>query len=311
MRKRRAEQHSRRRGTVVRSGVAACCEAGLVSRVRIAVATEVMLLLGLCAFLAAAFLVERGAGLEGAVRLGPIGQLAFASLPALLWLGYFRAQDSQESEPRPLVFLLFLAGALVAGPAADLAVQLALAPDVAAAPEFDRLSPERLVAAFLVVAVAQELAIYLVVRYSVYPMAEIAQPIDGLIYTTAVALGFAAFRSHQYLGALKGEVILSVGAARVASFTLAHASFAAVLGLAIGWAKFSPWGPIKRALVLCGGLAAAVWLDGLFSAVESAIAAPGLGFSPWRAVAFAFGFAVAVFIAISLPLRRLTARVAG
>jgi hypothetical protein len=44
---------------------------------------------------------------------------------------------------------------------------------------------------------------------------------------------------------------------------------------------------------------------------ESAIAAPGLGFSPWRAVAVAFGFAVAVFIAVSFPLRRLTARRAG
>ena len=279
-----------------------------MSRVRIAVATEVMLLLGLCAFLAAAFLVERGAGLEGAVSLGPIGQLAFAALPALLWLGYFRAQDIQEAEPRPLVFALFLAGALIAGPAADLAIQLALAPDVAAAPDFDRLGAERLVSAFLVVAVAQQLAIYLVVRYSVYPMAEIAQPIDALIYTTAVALGFAAFRSHQYLDALRGEVILSIGAARVVSLTLAHASFAAVLGLAIGWAKFSPFGPIKRALVLLGGLSAAVLLDGLFSVAESAIAAPGLGFSPWRAVAFAFGFAVAVFIAVSFPMRRLTAR---
>ncbi len=279
-----------------------------MSRVRIAVATEVMLLLGLCAFLAAAFLVERGAGLEGAVKLGPVGQLAFASLPALLWLGYFRAQDTQEAEPRPLVFALFLAGALIAGPAADLAIQLALAPDVAAAPEFDRLGPDRLLSAFLVVAVAQELGIYLVVRYSVYPMLEIAQPIDGLIYTTAVALGFAAFRSHEYLGALHGEVVLSVGAARVVTHTLAHASFAAVLGLAIGWAKFSPYGPFKRALVLCGGLFGAVVLDGLFSSVESAIAAPGLGFSPWRAVAFAFGFAVAVFIAVSMPLRRLTAR---
>ena len=279
-----------------------------MSRVRIAVASEVMLLLVLCAFLAAAFLVERGAGLEGAVRLGPVGQLAFAALPGLLWLGYFRAQDSQLAESRPLVFALFLAGGLIAGPAADLAIQLALAPDVASAPAFDRLGGERLVAAFLVIGLAQELTIYLVVRYSVYPMAEIAQPIDGLIYTTAVALGFAAFRSHQYLDALHGEVILSVGAARVVSTTLAHASFAAVLGLAIGWAKFSPYGPLKRALVLGGGLGAAVLLDGLFSVAESAIAAPGLAFSPWRGVAFAFGFAVAVFIAVSLPLRRLTAR---
>jgi RsiW-degrading membrane proteinase PrsW (M82 family) len=304
------EQHSRRRDIVRSHAAFAACRAGLVSRVRIAVATEVMLLLGLCAFLAAVFLVERGAGLEGAVHLGPVGQLAFAALPALLWLGYFRAQDTHEPDPRPLVFLLFLAGALIAGPAADLAIQLAVAPDVAAAPEFDRLGADQLVAAFLVVAVAQELAIYLLVRYSVYPMAEIAQPIDGLIYTTAAALGFAAFRGHQYLGALHGEVILSVGAARVVSLTLAHASSAAALGLAIGWAKFSPVGPLRRALILFGGLGAAIFLDGLFAAVEGAIAAPGLGFSPWRAVAFAFGFAVAVFIAISLPMRRLTARAA-
>jgi RsiW-degrading membrane proteinase PrsW (M82 family) len=279
-----------------------------VSRVRIAVATELMLLLGLCAFLAAAFLVERGAGLEGAVRLGPIGQLAFAALPALLWLGYFRAQDSQEAEPRPLVVALFLAGGLIAGPAANLVIELALAPDVAAGPGFDRLGPAQLVSTFLIVALVQELAIYLVVRYSVYPMVQVAEPIDGLIYTTAVALGFATYRSHQYLGDLGGEVILSVGAARVVSATLAHASFAAVLGLAIGWAKFSPVGPIKRGLILFGGLGGAVLLSGIFSLVEGVIAAPGLAYSPWRAVMFAFGFAVAVFIAASFPLRRLTAR---
>lgn len=281
-----------------------------MSRVRIAVATEVMLLLGLCAFLAAVFLVERAAGLSGAVHLGPVGQLAFAALPALLWLGYYRAQDAHEPEPRPLVIAMFLAGALIAGPAGDLAIQLAMAPDVAAAPDFDRLGGDQLVAAFLVVGVAHELAVYLLVRYSVYPMAQLAQPIDGLIYTTAAALGLAAFRSHQFLAGLHGEVILSVGAARVVSLTLAHASAAAALGLAIGWAKFSPVGPLKRALILLGGLGAAILLDGLFAAVDSAIAAPGLGFSPWRAVAFAFGFAVAVFIAISLPMRRLTARAA-
>lgn len=280
-----------------------------MSRVRTVVATEIILLFGLLTFVAAAFLVERGARLDEAVSLGPIARIAFAALPGVLWVVTFRARDAGELQPRPLVFGLFLAGALIAGPVASLVLELALPPDVAAAPVFDRFGAERLVTAFLVVAVAQELAIYAVVRYSVYPLPALAQPIDGLVYATAVGLGFAAFRSHQYLTALGGEVVLSVGAARVAATTLGHACFAAVLGLAIGWAKFSPLGGWRRSGVLWAGLAGAVLLSGLFATVEGAIAAPGLGFAPWRAIAFAFGFAVVVLIAVSFPMRRISARV--
>jgi RsiW-degrading membrane proteinase PrsW (M82 family) len=279
-----------------------------VSRVRTAVATEVLLLFGLCVFVVAAFLIERGAGLDHAVRIGTVPRLAFASVPALLWLGYFQVRDAQEHQPKPLVFGLFLAGALVAGPAADLLIDLASAHDPAAAPGFARFGAERVLSAFLVVGVAQEFAKYAVVRYTVYPLPEVAHPIDGLVYTTAVGLGFAAHQAFEVMSAGNGEVLLSVAAAQIVTVTLAHASFAAVLGLGLGWAKFTQHAPGRRALVLGGGVAAATGLNGTFSLVEGAIAAPGLEAAPWREVAFAFGFATLVLIAVSFPMRRVVAR---
>ncbi len=275
-----------------------------MSRVRIVVATEVVLFLGLIAFVIAAFLVERAAGLEGPISLGPMARIALAAAPSALWLGYFRAQESQERDPLPLVLVMFLAGALIAGPLASFAVDQALRPDVAAGPDFDRFGAERLVTAFLVVAVAQELCKYAAVRYTVFSLPDLGSPIDGMIYTTAVGLGFATFRAHVYLSDLDGQVVLSLAAARVAVTTLAHACFAAFLGLAIGWAKFSSRTAWRRNLVLLAGLLVAVGLNGGFSVAEAAVSVPGLAFEPWRSVAFGFGFAAAVLILFSFVLRR-------
>ena len=62
--------------------------------------------------------------------------------------------------------------------------------------------------------------------------------------------------------------------------------------------------------MLGGGLALATLLNGAFGVVEQAIAAPGLEIAPWRGVAFAFGFAALVLVAISFPMRRMVAAAA-
>jgi RsiW-degrading membrane proteinase PrsW (M82 family) len=209
-----------------------------------------------------------------------------------------------------MVVVIYLGGALIAGPVASFAVDQALVPDAAASPEFARFSADRLASAFLVVAVAQELCKYAVVRYTVYSLPDLGDPVDGLVYVTAVGLGFATYRAHQYLSDLHGHALLSVAAARVAVITLAHACFAAALGLAIGWAKFSSHTPWRRSMVLFGGLLGAASLNGAFSLVEAAVSAPGLGFDPWRSAAFAFGFAAAVLIAFSFVLRRILRAIA-
>lgn len=264
-----------------------------------------ILFLGLLAFVVAAFLVERGAGLDGPVSLGPIARILFAAAPSILWLGYFRARDRENPDPLRLVFVMYLGGALIAAPVASFAIDVALVPEVAGSAGFARFSGERLATAFLVVAMAQELCKYAVVRYTVYRLPDLGDPLDGLVYATAVGLGFATFRAHHFLAELDGQVVLSVGAARVAVTTLGHACFAAVLGLAIGWAKFAPGHGWRRSVMLLAGVLAAALLNGLFGVVEAAISVPGLGFAPGRSVAFAFGFSAAVLIGFSFVLRRV------
>jgi len=265
----------------------------------------VILFLGLLAFVAGAFLVERGAGLDGPLSFGPLARIALAAAPGALWLAYFRGRDGQAAEPMQLVFVMYLGGALIAGPVATFAVERALIPDVAAGPAFERFGAERLVAAFLVVAVAQELCKYAVVRYTVYSLPDLGDPVDGLVYMTAVGLGFATYRSHEFLSDLGGQAVLSVAVGRVTVTALAHTCFAAVLGLAIGWAKFWSRTAWRRSLVLLAGLLGAIGLNGGFAVVLSAIAVPGLGFEPWREVAFAFGFSAAVLVGFSFVLRRV------
>jgi protease PrsW len=276
-------------------------------RVRTVVAAEILLLVGLAALVAAAWLVERGFGLDQPLALGRSGAAAVAAAPAVLWLGYVYSQDRLEAAPKHYLIGTFFLGAFLAGPIAQWLLDGTLAPHPASAPDLDPLSAARLVRAVLVVAVAQELAKYMVVRYGVYRTSEVDQPLDALVYMTAGALGYAAFLTFDELTGSGGRALLSVAAARSVVTALAHACFAAVVGYALGVAKFAAASPLRRALRLTGGLAIAVLLNGQFLLVSGTLAARGLEATPWRAVAYGFGFAAAVFIVASLLIRRLVA----
>jgi hypothetical protein len=74
-----------------------------VSRIRTVVATDILLVLGLLAFVGVAYSVELVGGLGDAIRLSPIAGVAFSAIPAGLWLTYFYAQDRHEPEPKLFV----------------------------------------------------------------------------------------------------------------------------------------------------------------------------------------------------------------
>jgi RsiW-degrading membrane proteinase PrsW (M82 family) len=174
-------------------------------------------------------------------------------------------------------------------------------------PAFSPLAPERLLLAFLVIGLAQELCKYAAVRYTVYLSREFDEPMDGVIYMTAVGVGFATHQNVRFLGGIDGEVFLSVGTASIVVTTLAHACFAGVLGYAMGRAKFATGGAAKRSLTLFLGLVAAAFLNGAFQLVQDLLVASGFAVTPWRGVAFAFGFAAFVFIVLSLLMQELLA----
>jgi len=230
--------------------------------------------------------------------------LLFAGMPALLWLGYFYSQDRLEPEPKHYVLGAFILGAFVAGPAADFLIHIATGPAPSGL-RLDAISLERWIRALAIIGIAQEGSKYIAIRYTLYLSPEFDEPLDGIIYMSATGIGFASYLTYHSLLADGGEIFLSAGAAQAVVTTLAHASFAGILGYAMGHAKFAGHGHIGRSMRLAIGLVAAAICSGCFRVIMDALSADGLSHSPWRRVAFSFGFAAAVFMLTSMFMRHL------
>jgi protease PrsW len=274
-----------------------------LSRTRTLVATDVVLVAGLLAYVGAVWIVESAAGLDEPVRLISPLALLLALIPAGLWLGYFYMQDRQEPEPKHYVVGVCLLGAFCAAPIADFVLGELI--PMSTAPRGGWPEAEHVLRAILAVGLAQELAKYLVVRYTVYLSDEFDEPIDAIIYMTAAGIGFAAAENVRYLGELSG-VYLFVGAAHAVVTTMAHGCFAGVLGYALGRARFAARSAAERNLTLLIGLVVAAILNGVFALLHPLVRVVGTELSPepWRGLAFAASFAAVVFMATSFLLRR-------
>lgn len=267
-------------------------------RVRVVARTEVLLLFGLLGFIGLAWGAEHVLALDEPIHVGPVLAILVCAVPALLWLGYFYLQDRTEPEPTHYVFGIYLLGALVAAPMGRFIAEMWPAPTWTAA----GLSARTIFAAIVPVGLAQELAKLLVVRYTVYLSDEFDEPMDGIIYMTACGIGFATAENVHALQAARGTMFLATGAMNMVVTTLAHGCFAGVLGYALGLARFSS--ASRRGPLLLAGLLLAAVLNGLFGLLESAVRVDGMTVQPWRGVAFAAGFAAAVFVATFALMRR-------
>jgi protease PrsW len=271
------------------------------SRARSVARTEIALVLGLCAFVGAAYAAQELLVLAGPVRLGPVVGLVMVLVPAVLWLGYFYLQDRHEPEPKHYVAGVYLLGAFVAFPLSRFVGEVL---PVAAWSGGD-LSPRTVFAAIIPLGLAQEFAKYLVVRYSVYLSDEFDEPMDGIIYMTAAGIGFASAENLHHLARLDGQIFFATFAANTVVSTLAHGSIAGVLGYALGLARFAP--ASRRGPLVLVGLVVAAVLNGVFGLLEVLVrvsGVAGLRVEPWRGVAFAAVFAACVFGATFTLMRR-------
>lgn len=275
-------------------------------RARALIGAKFQLIAGLVGFVLVAWLVELVAGIH-AVNLGTMLAAVMAAIPAVLWLGFFYLMDRHEPEPKQLVAGVCVLGALIAGPLADF-VQVQAAPPVAlAVPGLSAFSLDRIVHAVLVVGLSQEMCKYAVVRYTIYMSREFDEPMDGIVYMMACGTGFAVWVNYHRLSGQNHEVYLSIGAAQAVVTTLAHASFAGLLGYVMGRAKFSRRSaPIRGLLILLGLLGAAAF-NGQFTLVENWVLQRGLAQHPWYGVGYAALIASAMFGIIWLVSRRLLA----
>lgn len=211
--------------------------------------------------------------------------LFMSILPAALWLGFFYRMDRLEPEPKEKLIAVFIVGALATGaiviPLLEGFFQIDSWLDINLATQ--------LFGGILLVGFLQEGIVYLTVRYAIYSDPEFDERVDGVLYAIAAGLGLATVVNFLYV-IENGGVDLAIGSIRIVVTSLAHASFAGLLGYFLGQARFERTPPYY----LPAGLALAALLNGVFFLVEDRISDAGLDVNPWNGLVLAAVFAVIV-----------------
>lgn len=171
-------------------------------------------------------------------------------LPGLFWLWYFNRYDVGDKEPFSRFILCMLFGALAVIPALSWE-----------APFSDLLQssnslPVQLGLSFFVVGLGEELFKLVAVYLAVARSEHFSEPMDGIIYAIATAIGFSVVENILYISAFG----LMVAPLRGTIATLAHIAFSGLAGYYLGKAQFSTKSLPHMAL----GLATASFAHGLY-----------------------------------------------
>lgn len=233
--------------------------------------------------------------LQGAPLI--VAGLIIALVPTALWLVFFYRQDRLEPEPKVNIFQVFLLAFLLTD-----VFGVRLIRDWVRVPEWAPQSTlTSLLASILVLGFTYQTIAYLAVRATVYPTEEFDERMDGIVYGTVAGLGVATLLNLRYILDNEG-VALAAGSVRVATTTLALASFSGLMGYFMAGAKFEAkpvwWIPL--------GVALAAILNGLFSWLISEVSATGLTVDPLRSLVLGLIVALAVFAVLIWLMGRVT-----
>ncbi len=148
----------------------------------------------------------------------------FSLVPAVGWVWYFKRYDRLEPEPNRMLARTFAAGLLAVVPAGLIEVPLmqAWGQGTNAVGQFVFL--------ILGVGLVEESAKLMAVYFAAYRSPEFGGSLDGIIYMTTAAFGFAAAENFLYAYSFGWEI----GPLRAIVTTIAHASFSGVVGFSLG-----------------------------------------------------------------------------
>lgn len=175
--------------------------------------------------------------------------LGLAIAPGLAICVYIFLKDIYNKEPKRLLLLSFFLGILSIIPPYFI--------ESTAIPYFNTSIPSLATLAFCVVAFSEELSKFLVIRYFCYPQKRFDEPLDGIVYSVMVSMGFATIENINYV-LTHGYTTAFV---RMFLSVPAHATFGVVMGYFIGKAKFDSANSLKH---LVTGLLVAVIFHGTF-----------------------------------------------
>lgn len=220
--------------------------------------------------------------------------LALGFAPGVFWLWLIYQRDRYIPAPPFLVVRTFMWGVAISLPVVivegilQATGGLALGKNI---PEEPTDLASIAYVSFIVAGFTEEAAKFFVVRKTVYPSPYFRQPLDGLIFAAAVALGFASLENVFYMFTFGPAVILVRGPIS----TLAHVLFSVAWGYALGQQKRGRAAAWVVALAVLG----AMLLHGLFDFLLF-LADPRYG--AWAFLLF--GVSAALFMGLIAKARR-------
>lgn len=182
-----------------------------------------------------------------------LAYLLIGFAPGLFWLWYFRRKDDFEPEPRMMLLRVFGLGCLAA--MVILQTRVFYAGLVPAGPRVWALAVD----AFVVTAGFEEGIKLLALFLGAYLHREMDEPLDGIIYGIAVALGFASVENVIYILWLDSP---GIGVMRAFTAVLGHVAFTGMMGYFVGHAKFAP--AARRPRLFAYGLLVAIACHGAY-----------------------------------------------
>ncbi|NNE31103.1 MAG: PrsW family intramembrane metalloprotease [Winogradskyella sp.] len=177
--------------------------------------------------------------------------LAVAPVMAIILYVYF--QDKYEKEPKGLLLVSFILGAIVS----ILIVTVIYLFTGNFIPLTDEYSIwQQFIQAFIVVALSEEFSKYIIVKYFAQPRKAFNEPYDGIVYAVMVSMGFACTENIMYV--LEGGYETAI--LRAFTAVPAHATFGILMGYYMGKAKFAN----NRFILNMIGLVVAVLFHGAY-----------------------------------------------
>jgi RsiW-degrading membrane proteinase PrsW (M82 family) len=183
------------------------------------------------------------------------GLVLAGALPALVAMYYVDRLDAARPEPRWSLRKVAIAGGIATLPCIFIELFLTkIGPTLG----WDRV----FFSAFIVAAAVEELAKLLCVRWFIWRAPEFDERMDGIVYATRAALGFALVENMLYLSQQQstgGLIFMYIMRAVLA--VPGHAIWTGYMGYYAARRRFDGVGP-----GIVGGYAVAVFLHGLYDA---------------------------------------------
>jgi protease PrsW len=195
-----------------------------------------------------------------------------AAAPSLFLLTFFYLKDRYEREPLNHILMAFGLGlySMIAAQGMATTAESLVSPGWLASGG----EGPKLVDAFVLSGFIEELAKWVILVTAVYHWDEFDEPLDGVVYGVAVALGFATLENLLYLTRFG----LGVAWQRALFAVPAHALFGATMGYYAGRAKFDRGPRLWRDRAFC------VLAPAIFHGLYDYALHHGLGARVWVAI---------------------------